>query len=173
MSSPQRISRSALKLLVVTTAFEAMRMGASVFRALIDLPARHRIGSVAFAEFSRATDLSATGFAFYIAYGIGGALLTGAMWVVSIRTRAPFFVQRLAAVSAICSLLILVLTTQGAPYMLRVGSSPNDPVLLDQLFEGFEFWSYPRLALACLSFGAIFAALVRLASFSTRQGRQE
>lgn len=45
---------------------------------MIDLPARSRIGPIAFAEFSRATDLSTAGMVFYVLYGVGGALLTGA-----------------------------------------------------------------------------------------------
>ncbi len=166
------LSKPALALLTVTTAFEALRMGASVFRGLIDLPARARIGPVAFADLSRATDLSTAGFVFYVIYGIGGALLTCAMWIVAVRTRAPIFVRRLSGVSAACSLLILGFTTQAAPLMFRVGSSANDAATLTDLLDGFAFWTYLRLLCACVSFTAIFFALARLAWSATKSEEQ-
>lgn len=150
-------------MLIVTTVFEALRMGASVFRGLIDLPARNRIGPVAFAEFSRATDLSTTGIIFYVIYGVGGALLTGAMWFVAVRTDSPVFVRRLSSVSVLCSLLILAFTTQAALLMFRVSTSPNDAAVLQELLDGFVFWTYPRLLCACISFIAIITALGRVA----------
>jgi hypothetical protein len=44
-------------------------------KSLVQLPARHRIGVVAFAAFSRANDLG-NGLILYPALGIGAALLT-------------------------------------------------------------------------------------------------
>lgn len=153
-----------LPLLVATTAFEALRAGAGSFRVLIDLPARHRIGPVAFAEFSRATDLSTTGITFYVLYGVGGALLTGATWIAAMRTQAPPVIRKLAAVACACSLVIMLLTTQAAPLMFRVGSSPNDPTLLADLLDRFTGWTQLRILCADLSFGAMLAALTILAS---------
>ena len=49
--------RTFLRVLVATTAFEGLRAGAGLFRALLDLPARSAIGPVAFAAFSRARAL--------------------------------------------------------------------------------------------------------------------
>ena len=158
-----RIAKSAVTMLIATTAFESVRMGASVFRGLIDLPAREKIGSVAFADFSRATDLSPAGFTFYATFGIGGLLLTGATWIVAARTRAPLYVRRLAAISTVCSLLILAFTTQAAPLMIRLGSSPNDPSLLSQLLDDFAVWTYPRFVCATVSYAAMLSALARLA----------
>ena len=149
-------------MLAAGTAFEAIRAGAGTFRALIDLPARGRIGPIAFAEFSRATDLSPRGVAFYIVYGVGGMLLTGAIWIIAIRIHATPFVRRFAFVSVVCSLLILALTTQAAPLMWRVGSSPNDGSLLADLLDRFTLWTDLRVACADVSFLALLAALAGL-----------
>lgn len=158
-------------MLVATTAFDALRLGASVFRGLIDLPARAAIGAVAFAEFSRATDLSAAGFAFYVAYGVGGALLTLITWFVARRTQAPPFVRRLTGVAAVCSALVLLLTTQAAPLMLQLGSAANDPELTRDLLDRFARWTYPRFACVVVSFAANFTALARLAWSTTEAER--
>src|SRR6188768_1854043 len=109
-------------VVALTTAFEGIRAGAGTFRLLLDLPARHRVGPVAFAAFSRATDLSTAGIVFYSLYGFGGALLTAATWIFASRTRAPRPVRTLAGTAFICSVLVLVLTTQAAPLMWSVGS---------------------------------------------------
>ena len=161
------ISRATLAWLTATAAFDAVRMGASVFRGVIDLPARAQLGPIAFADLSRATDLSTTGVVFYVVYGIGGALLTGTTWVVAARTSAPVFVTRLAALSAVCSLLILALTTQAAPLMFQVGST-TDAAALTALLDRFAVWTYPRLLCACVSFAAVFTALARVAWMAAR-----
>src|SRR6185369_14492694 len=126
-------------------------------------PARHRVGPVAFAAFSRATDLSTAGIVFYSLYGFGGALLTAATWIAASRTRAPRPVRTLAGTAFICSVLVLVLTTQAAPLMWSVGSAPDDPVLLARLLDRFTFWTALRLSLVDLSFLAVLSALTLLA----------
>jgi hypothetical protein len=162
MNSPA--SPRLLPLLVATTAFEALRAGAGSFRVLIDLPARHRIGPVAFAELSRATDLSTAGIVFYVLYGFGGALLTGATWIAATRVEAPRAIRLLTAVAFVSSLAILLLTTQAAPLMFRIGSSPNDPALLADILDRFTIWTQLRVLCADQSFGAMLAALTILAS---------
>jgi hypothetical protein len=150
-------------LLVATTGFEGFRFGAGTFRALLDLPARHQIGAVAFAAFSRATDLSPTGISLYVLYGFGGAILTGATWLVAIRVRAPIRVRRLMAVATTCSIVILLLTTQAAPLMFRIGAAPDDPELLGPLLDRFVLWTNLRVACADLSFLSVLASLAHLA----------
>src|SRR5579871_5384628 len=100
---------------------------------LLDLPARHVVGPVAFGEFSRATDLSRTGVVFYVVYGFGGALWTGASWFAASRAKAARPIRRLLAVACVCSLAVLVLTSQAAPLMWRVGATPNDATMLAEL----------------------------------------
>jgi hypothetical protein len=159
---PLRAERLPL-VFALTTAFEGIRAGAGTFRLLLDLPARHRVGPVAFAAFSRATDLSTPGIAFYAVYGFGGALLTAGTWIASSRTRAPRPVRTLAGAACICSLLVLVLTTQAAPLMWSVGSAPDDPTLLARLLDRFTFWTTLRIGLVDLSFLAGLSALTILA----------
>jgi hypothetical protein len=157
------VPRKLTRLLVVTTAFEAFRFGAGTFRALLDLPARHVIGPVAFAAFSRATDLSPTGIAFYVLYGFGGLLLTGATWIGAARVGAPRVVRRLAATAALSSLAILAFTTQAAPLMFRIGKSPDESGVLADLLDRFTVWTNLRIVLADLSFFCVLSALAYLA----------
>ncbi len=150
-------------ILLVGVAFDALRAGSGTFRALIDLPARRALGAIAFAEFSRATDLSPLGVAFWVGWGVGGALLTGAAWVVAVRSHAEPVIRRLTLVAAASSLLILVLTTQAAPLMWSIGASSTDVALLGDLLNRFTRWTELRVACADVSFVALLAALARLA----------
>src|SRR5215471_3991921 len=103
--------------LVVAIAFEGFRFGAGTFRALMDLPARHDIGPVAFANFSRATDLSTRGVILYAIYGFGGLVLTALTWWMARRASADRWIRGLPALAVGCSVLVLVFTLKAAPLM--------------------------------------------------------
>lgn len=61
-------------LLVAATAAIGLLAGASLDQSIKQLPARHRIGSIAFSQYSRASDLG-NGILFYGILGVGAALL--------------------------------------------------------------------------------------------------
>lgn len=164
----ERLDRKVVVAAAAAVAFEGLRAGAGTFRALLDLPARRTVGPLAFADFSRATDLSKVGVVFYVVFGIGGTLVTGVTWVIAIRARAPVVVKRLLATSAIASLLVLALTTQAAPLMWRVGSAPADPALVADLLDRFTRWTLWRVICVDVSFAAVLAALTLIATSRAR-----
>jgi hypothetical protein len=147
-------------LLTVTAAFEGIRAGAGTFRMILDLPARATIGATAFAEFSRATDLSKVGIVFYAIYGFGGALLTTATLIVAARSKMARVDLMLIGLSVLCSLLVLAFTTQAAPLMFAIGATTDDGQLVG-LIEGFVQWTNLRITLADASFVALVAVVWR------------
>jgi hypothetical protein len=155
--------RTFIIVLAVATAFEGFRFGAGTFRALLDLPARHAIGALAFADFSRATDLSTRGVALYIIYGFGGFLLTAALWLMARRAWAARWIEGLTALAMVCSLAVLALTARAAPLMWRIGAETSDPTSLSRLIDRFTFWTDLRVLCADLSFAAVLTCLARLA----------
>ncbi|HEX5098113.1 MAG TPA: hypothetical protein VFV94_01365 [Polyangiaceae bacterium] len=146
--------------MAAATVGEGLRAGAGTFRMLIDLPARFSVGPVAFAAFSRATDLSPRGIVFYSVYGIGGFLLTTAAFVVAWRSKASRPAQLTLAVSSVCSLLVLVATTQAAPLMWKIGRTGSERAVLADLLDRFVFWTALRVALVDISFLCVVAALL-------------
>ena len=161
-SHDEIVPKSFTLLLAATTGFEGFRFGAGTFRVLLDLPARHQIGAVSFAAFSRATDLSPRGIAIYVMYGLGGAALTGLTWFTAGRAKAPTSIRRLCAIAFACSILILLFTTQAAPLMFRVGAS-EDAQALATLLDRFTVWTNLRVACADVSFVCMLSALSLLA----------
>lgn len=148
-------------LLAIATGVNVMWAGAVTFRVLIDLPARHPLGPLAFAELSRATDL-AWGLVFYPAAAIGSALLAGGACFVAARTRAPLFVRVQTSIAAAACALVLAVTAWAAPIMFRIGAA-SDPELLTRLANRFALLTDVRAGLADLGALSLFCALSRIA----------
>jgi len=73
---------TALFVLVLVAAVPHLILGGSaVDRLLVQLPARHRIGPVAYAHYARATDM-ANGYFLYPLLGISGPIFTWAALAV-------------------------------------------------------------------------------------------
>jgi hypothetical protein len=62
-------------LILAATAADSLLAGASLDQSIKQLPARHKIGLVAYSEYSRASDLG-PGILWYGILGVGAALLT-------------------------------------------------------------------------------------------------
>jgi hypothetical protein len=152
------LTRGLLVLIACTIAFDALFAGGATFRVLVDLPARHRIGPLAFQEFSRATDLS-RGLVYYPIGGIGSAVLTVTTWIVALRHGVPRRVSRLLALAAGCSLLVLVFTIPAAPLMFRIGSAPGNPQLVSSLLDRFTRWTIARAVWSDVAMLAMIAAM--------------
>jgi hypothetical protein len=151
-------SRTLTWALAFAVVFEGLRAGAGTFRVLIDLPARTAMGPAAFAAFSRATDLSPRGIAFYSVYGVGGFLVTAVAFGVAARAKACRAVQVALGLCCICSVLILAATTQAAPLMWAVGAKSHESVALASLLDRFAGWTVLRISLVDVSFLSVVAA---------------
>jgi hypothetical protein len=145
-------------LLAVAAGVNLSWAGAVTFRVLVDLPARSRIGPLAFAELSRATDLS-NGLVFYPIGGLGSAMLSLATWLTARGARASPSVRVAAGVAAVSTLLVLVVTIRAAPIMFQIGSAPDDAAALALLADRFARLSQLRALLADLAATALLAAL--------------
>src|SRR3712207_3425952 len=64
-----------LVLVVAATAADGLLAGASLDQSIKQLPTRHKIGPVAYSEYSRASDLG-PGILWYGILGVGAAVLT-------------------------------------------------------------------------------------------------
>jgi hypothetical protein len=62
-------------LILAATAADGLLAGASLDQSIKQLPARHKIGLVAYSEYSRASDLG-PGILWYGILGVGAAVLT-------------------------------------------------------------------------------------------------
>lgn len=145
-------------LLVAATIVTGLLAGASLDKLLVQLPARHRIGPIAFAAFSRANDLG-NGLILYPLLGIGAALLTllaalaAALSGVSLTSALPLYL------SAVLAVLHTFTTTRAAPNMLSLRQSGDDEAKLTATFDRFAQWHTIRTILLVLNFVSLVWAL--------------
>ena len=148
-------------LLLTVVGFNGLLAGLSVDKVVVQLPARHRIGAVAYAHYARAADLG-NGVVLYPVAGIGAALLTIVAAVVAFAVDASTTVRVLLAVAAGLSVLHSAATAVAAPTMYRVGKSPDVGADLYALLSRFATASNLRAGLQVATFVLVaLAATVR------------
>jgi hypothetical protein len=91
-------------LVILATAMNGLLSGLNVDTALVKLPARRRIGAVAYATFARGNDLG-NGLMVYPLLGIGAALLTVLATVVAFASHAPMELTLPLSLASLLSLL--------------------------------------------------------------------
>ncbi|HKF16812.1 MAG TPA: hypothetical protein VKF14_06430 [Candidatus Dormibacteraeota bacterium] len=139
-----------LWLLLAATIVNAMLVGASLDQVIKQLPARRRIGAVAFSEYSKAADLG-HGIFWYGALGLGSAALTLVAVIVVLTGRHDLQVQ-VAAWSAVALTAAHSFTTaRAAPINFSQRRAAGDAVHLEAIFDRFERWSTARAGLQLLT----------------------
>ncbi len=146
-------------LILAAVAFNGMLVGASLDQSIKQLPARHRIGVIAYSTYAKASDLG-NGIVWYAILGIGAALLTliAAFMVFSQRNSAPYAPS--VYLAALLSILHSLATTQAAPKMFSQRQHENDEAALALIFNRFERWQTIRAGLQILTFLALLWALM-------------
>src|SRR6516162_4826320 len=110
---------AARLLLIAVAAFNGVLSGASLDQSIKQLPARRRMGVIAFSAYCRAADLG-NGILWYAVIGVGAALLTIVAAVSAYLRVAPASVAIPLYLAALISLLHSFTTTQAAPTLFRV-----------------------------------------------------
>jgi hypothetical protein len=127
------------------------------------LPARHRIGLVAYSEYSCASDLG-PGILWYGILGVGAAVLTIAAAVVAFFQRVPPASAAPLYAAAGLTVLHSLAMTQAAPTNFSQRQVVKDEAALARVFDRFERWQTLRAALQVFTFGAMLWALVAYVS---------
>jgi len=146
-------------LILAAAALNGILVGASLDQSIKQLPARHRIGAVAYSAYAKASDLG-NGIVWYAIIGIGAALLTlaAAISAFSQRSDAPYALP--IYVAGVLSILHTLATTQAAPTMFSQRRHENDEAALTAIFNRFERWQTIRAILQLLTFLALLWALL-------------
>ena len=147
-----------LALLALATAVNGLLSGLNVDTALVKLPARRRIGAVAYATFARGNDLG-NGLVVYPLLGIGAALLTVLATAIAYIERSPMEVLLLLSLASLLSILHTLATTRAAQVMLSIKDIPDDAALLTAKLDRFARWHAFRATFQVLAFFVLVWAL--------------
>lgn len=127
-------------------AADGLLTGLSLDKVLVQLPARHRIGPVAYAAYARSADLG-NGIVFYGIVGISAASLTVGAFAVGIARHSGRSATTFLGAAAALSLLHSIATARAAPTMFEIGRTADSEEALAPLLAKFARWSTVRAAL--------------------------
>jgi len=153
------MTQPLIALLVAATAADGILAGASLDQSIKQLPARHRMGAMAFSAYSQASDLG-PGIVWYAVLGIGAALLTLATALAALVQGATVVHAEPIYIAAGLAALHTLVTTQAAPTNFKQRKAANDEAALTAIFNRFERWQTLRVVLQVLTFAAALWALV-------------
>jgi hypothetical protein len=145
-------------LLLAAAGANGLLTGASLDQSIKQLPARRRIGALAFSRYSQAADL-ANGVAWYAVLGIGTAVLTLAAAVTSLlgRPGGPAAIALFTAIAA--TVLHSAATARAAPANFRQRALGEDEAALAALFDRFERWQTVRAVCQAIALVAVLTAV--------------
>jgi hypothetical protein len=146
-------------LVGLATAVDGVLAGASLDQSVKQLPARHRIGVLAFSAYSRASD-QANGVVWYAALGVGGAALTLAAAVSAVLAGAPNHQRRPLLLAGLLSVAHSLTTARAAPLNFSQRTPGDDERALQRIFDRFERWQSLRACLQLATFLTMLRALV-------------
>ncbi|HEY6541697.1 MAG TPA: hypothetical protein VIZ18_12195 [Ktedonobacteraceae bacterium] len=149
-----------LSLIILATAMNGLLSGINVDTALVKLPARRRIGAVAYATFARGNDLG-NGLIVYPLLGIGAALLTVLATALAYTEHFPMEVLLPLSLASGLSILHTFATTRAAPVMQSLKDTPDDEALLTPKLNRFARWHAVRATFQVLAFFILLWAVVR------------
>jgi hypothetical protein len=145
-------------LVALATAVDGVLAGASLDQSVKQLPARHRIGVLAFSAYSRASD-QANGVVWYAALGLGGAALTLAAAVSAVLAGAPDHQRRPLLLAGLLSVAHSLTTARAAPINFSQRAAGADEPARQRIFDRFERWQTVRASLQLATFLAMLRAL--------------
>ncbi len=147
-----------LSLITLATAANGLLAGLNMDTALVKLPARRRIGVVAYSTFARGNDLG-NGLVVYPLLGIGAALLALLATAAAYIERSPMEVLLPLFIASLLSILHSLATTRAAPIMLSLKDATDDEAVLVAKLDRFARWHAVRATLQVVAFFVLMWAL--------------
>jgi len=148
-----------LILTLAATLVTGLLAGISLDKAVVQLPARRRMGILGFASFSRANDLG-NGLLIYPATGILAAVLT-IIAAISALLRATSLAHAWPIyVAALLAILHSITTSRAAPYMLSLRQPTDNETILAETLDRFAAWHNIRAVLQVINFAVLIWGIV-------------
>jgi hypothetical protein len=144
--------------MIVAAALNGLLAGASLDQSIKQLPARRRIGVIAYAAYSRAGDFG-PGVPWYAGLGLGSAVVTIASGVVAQFDGAAAGVAVPLALASVAALAHSAVTARAAPTLFGVRAAAGDEVRLVRIFDRFARLQGLRALLQAVTFGLTLWAL--------------
>jgi hypothetical protein len=128
--------------------FTGLLAGITIDASLVKLPARRRIGNIAYAVFARGNDLG-NGIIVYSSLAILAALLVFVATLTAFLQNVKSKLLLLLIIASVTTIIHFLGTVKAAPIMLSIKNTPDNEAILKEKFDQFEKWNGLR---ACFQF---------------------
>jgi len=146
-------------LLALSVIFNGTLAGLSIDTALVKLPARKRIGAVAYATFARGNDLG-NGRLVYPVWAIISAVLVFAAAILAFLRHETTPLLRELAISSALTIAHFLATSRAAPVMMSIKDAPDDERVLSARLSAFARWHAVRASFQLLTLFVLVVALL-------------
>jgi hypothetical protein len=147
-----------LAVVLTAIACESILAGAALDQLVVQLPARQKLGTAAYAAYLRATD-AANGRVLYPIVGLLSNATTIGAFVLALWLRAPLLLSALFGVAAASGVAAFLVTRQAIPVMSQLaagGADDSAGSLVDRLVGNAR----SRAPLFFLTFACLLATIV-------------
>jgi hypothetical protein len=128
-------------LILFCALLDGIIAGAALDKGVVGLPSRKKIGTSAFANYFRATDLG-PGILFYPIVGLAGPILTIIAAVLNYLNSGN--VSFTLYISAGFAVLHIIATSQAAPQGLKLRDKTIDEKTVGEILDKFAKWNARR-----------------------------
>ena len=154
---------TTMLLTLAAVGANGLLAGASLDQSIKQLPARGRIGVVAYSRYSQAADL-ANGVAWYATLGVGTAVLSLVAAGVGLGQNPDRSATAAMIVLIVTTVLHSAATTRAAPTNFSQRRAGDDEAALTTIFDRFTRWQTVRVILQVASLVAALWTAAALAS---------
>jgi hypothetical protein len=148
-----RMSVMSVVVVMAAVAVTGLLAGASLDQSVKQLPARKRIGAIAYSAYTQAADLD-NGIVLYAVLGVGAALLSIVAAIIVWR-EGNEAVRLPAVVVATLAVLHGAATTRAAPTMFSQRQVLGNEAALKRIFDRFARWQAFRCAMQIANCAAL------------------
>jgi hypothetical protein len=139
--------------------FNGLLAGMTIDASLVKLPARRRIGNIAYAVFARGNDLG-NGIIVYSSLAILAALLAFIATLTAFLQNAKSKLLLLLIIASVTTIVHFLGTAKAAPVMLSIRNTPDNETILKEKFDQFEKWNGFRACFQLFTFILLLYCLI-------------
>jgi hypothetical protein len=144
--------------LIVLTFVQGLAAGICFDVATVKLPTRHRIGTLAYAQFALGNDLG-NGLKVYPFLVVGGGVALIAMTITAYTAGQPSELMNPLYIASLSAVGYLAATAKAAPIMWSLRTTSDDEQLVARKLDRFAYWHTWRTVFQLTAFGALLRAL--------------
>jgi hypothetical protein len=143
------------------TFIQGIGAGICFDKALVNLPTRHRIGVIPYANFARGNDLG-NGLKVYPYLVVGGGFVILVFTAIAYFNNQPTVILYPLYITSLSVIGYLFATAKAAPIMWSLKRTPDEENVLRQKLNRFAYWHVWRTIFQVIAFLTLILTLKKV-----------